>query len=108
MKRKGFWHKTPQGRLVHVLGDPGLANDSEFMNALDEMAFAAEQISNKARDKKIWCVVCQDYIARSELKLWSGDDAYHHLCPGCDNDLLPVQTEAEYFGLDEEKDDNGC
>ena len=40
---------------------------------------------------KIYCFVCQDWIARKELKRWTGDDALHYLCPGCDSDLLPVE-----------------
>ncbi len=48
--------------------------------------------NDPAFDKnKIWCDRCQDYIAKSELKRWTGDDALHYLCPGCDSDLLPVQ-----------------
>jgi hypothetical protein len=43
-------------------------------------------------DKLIYCRVCQDLIAESELKRWSGDDALHFLCPGCDSDLLPVRN----------------
>ncbi len=43
-------------------------------------------------DEVIWCEVCQDYIKRSELRFWNGDDAHHWLCPGCDSDLLPVTS----------------
>ena len=40
----------------------------------------------------IWCVLCEDWIERDELKRWTGDDALHWLCPGCDSDLLPVES----------------
>lgn len=62
----------------------------------------------KGPQEKIWCDVCQDYIARSELRLWTGDDRYHRLCPGCGDDLLPSLSEAEYLaslGIVEEQDD---
>ena len=54
---------------------------------------------------KIWCVMCQCWVKRSELKYWSGDDCRHYLCPGCDSDLLPpVNIDLEYDRwLEEEK-----
>lgn len=39
--------------------------------------------------EKIYCLLCQDWYDKSELKEWSGDDRRHFLCPGCDSDLLP-------------------
>lgn len=49
---------------------------------------------------KIHCPICQDWIDKSELKKWSGDDRRHFLCPGCDSDLLPSKP-----SLDKELDD---
>jgi hypothetical protein len=59
------------------------------------------------KQEKIWCGVCQVWRLRSELTHWTGDDAHHWLCPGCDRDLLPVLSEEEYFaslGLTDDKE----
>jgi hypothetical protein len=56
------------------------------------------------RPNEIWCVICQDWIARSELKRWSGDDQQHFLCPGCDSDLLPTQPSLD-AELDREQEE---
>ena len=40
--------------------------------------------------KMIWCDRCQCFVSEKDLKRWTGDDALHRLCPGCDTDLLPV------------------
>lgn len=42
-------------------------------------------------DMVIWCRPCQAYYTKADLKRWTGDDALHYLCPGCDSDLLPVE-----------------
>lgn len=47
-------------------------------------------------ENEIWCGMCQGWVARVDLIIWTGDDSLHHLCPGCDSDLLPVE------GMDEE------
>lgn len=39
----------------------------------------------------IFCGVCVDDIPVSELRVWTGDDAKHYLCPGCGCDLLPIE-----------------
>jgi Zn finger protein HypA/HybF involved in hydrogenase expression len=39
----------------------------------------------------IWCDACETWVDKSELKRWTGDDALHYLCPGCDSDLVPVE-----------------
>ena len=44
-----------------------------------------------AEPEKIYCVVCSDWIKKSELIFWNGDDQRHYLCPGCGFDLLPVK-----------------
>lgn len=47
----------------------------------------------KGGDKDfIWCRLCETWVNRNELKRWTGDDALHWLCPGCDDDLLPVES----------------
>lgn len=64
----------------------------------------------KKEEGLIWCGLCQDHIARIELRPWSGDDRYHWLCPGCGRDLLPVLSEAEYFaslGITDEEVSDG-
>lgn len=43
-------------------------------------------------DESIWCQVCQCWQRQSGLVRWTGDDALHFLCPGCDGDMLPVQS----------------
>ena len=40
--------------------------------------------------KMIWCDRCRCFVSEKDLKRWTGDDALHYLCPGCDADLLPV------------------
>lgn len=35
----------------------------------------------------VWCRVCCDWIPNTDLKIWTGDDAKHYLCPDCDSDL---------------------
>jgi hypothetical protein len=41
--------------------------------------------------RMIWCDRCQCFVSEKDLKRWTGDDALHHLCPGCDADLLPIE-----------------
>jgi hypothetical protein len=54
---------------------------------------------------KIWCRVCQDWIDRSTLRRWTGDDRLHYLCPGCDSDMVfPVRdVDEEILGNFAEK-----
>lgn len=49
------------------------------------------KMEKSEKHEKIWCEVCEDWIKRAELVRWTGDDALHWLCPGCDSDLLPVE-----------------
>lgn len=42
-------------------------------------------------EERIYCIVCDAWVLKSGLKRWTGDDALHWLCPGCDSDLLPVE-----------------
>lgn len=44
-----------------------------------------------AGENRIWCGMCQAWVAREDLRRWTGDDSLHHLCPGCDSDLLPIE-----------------
>lgn len=39
-----------------------------------------------------WCKMCETWVKRSELVRWTGDDALHYLCPGCDSDMVEVQS----------------
>lgn len=39
----------------------------------------------------VWCQICEDWINKSEFVRWTGDDALHHLCPGCDSDMTAPQ-----------------
>jgi hypothetical protein len=39
----------------------------------------------------IYCRNCEAWVERKDLVRWTGDDALHYLCNGCDDDLLPVQ-----------------
>ncbi len=52
---------------------------------------------NTTRPEKgdIWCKYCEHYVNERDLKIWTGDDSIHHLCPGCDDDLLPVERMEE-------------
>lgn len=43
-------------------------------------------------DDDAWCLMCQCYVRRADMNRWTGDDALHYLCPGCDSDLLPVES----------------
>lgn len=45
----------------------------------------------KEEEEKVYCIVCDAWVLKSGLKRWTGDDALHRLCPGCDSDLLPVE-----------------
>lgn len=40
----------------------------------------------------IWCGLCEVWVEHKNLVPWSGDDAQHYLCPGCDSDMLPVEN----------------
>lgn len=40
----------------------------------------------------IWCGLCEIWVERKDFIKWTGDDALHYLCPGCDSDMLPVQN----------------
>lgn len=49
-------------------------------------------------DEAIWCDPCQCYVERQTLRRWSGDDAVHWLCPGCDSDLVfPILPVDEWY-----------
>lgn len=41
----------------------------------------------------IWCANCEMHYTPADLKRWTGDDAVHYLCPGCDSDLLLLPVE---------------
>ena len=37
-----------------------------------------------------FCPRCQDFITRKEMRhTLADDDTYRHICPGCDEELLP-------------------
>lgn len=38
-----------------------------------------------------WCMLCECWVEIADMKRWTGDDSIHHLCPGCDSDLLPTE-----------------
>jgi hypothetical protein len=66
-----------------------MAGDSDFICINPECPNSSRYIDHS---DDIYCRVCEDWIKRSELKRWTGDDAVHHLCPGCDSDLLLVKS----------------
>ena len=35
----------------------------------------------------VFCMNCQCWVERADMKRWTGDDMLHLLCPGCDTDL---------------------
>ncbi len=45
-------------------------------------------LGDPEQDDWLWCGRCTCWVAKKDLKIWSGDDMRHHLCPGCDADLL--------------------
>jgi hypothetical protein len=47
-----------------------------------------EQKREAKMKEAIYCVVCCDWIPKDQLKIWTGDDMLHHLCPDCDSDLM--------------------
>lgn len=49
----------------------------------------------------IFCGVCVDDIPVSELRVWTGDDAKHFLCPSCGCDLLPIEYPEQEVLTDE-------
>jgi hypothetical protein len=49
------------------------------------------EIAAASRDGVVWCGCCDCWVKISELKRWTGDDRLHYLCPGCDDDLLPIE-----------------
>lgn len=56
------------------------------------------------REEKIYCINCDVWVLKSGLKRWTGDDALHWLCPGCDSDLLPVEPlPGEYYQRESEE-----
>ena len=59
---------------------------------LAKMRYRRERFKRFMDPNSIYCGVCEDWIPRGELKHWTGDDALHYLCPGCDSDLLPVEN----------------
>lgn len=54
--------------------------------------FEENERQRKLAEGKVYCVMCECWVDKNELKRWTGDDALHYLCPGCDSDLLPVQN----------------
>ena len=61
--------------------------------AADNIAFISARSAQET--KRIYCPLCDAYYAEHELILWTGDDRLHHLCPGCDSDLLPSTSSPE-------------
>ncbi len=44
----------------------------------------------------VWCQLCECWVEREDMKEWSADGSViHFLCPGCDDDLLPVERVEE-------------
>jgi hypothetical protein len=81
-------------RLVDKEIESLLADINKISVAQPDM-FAVSARKEKDEDKKVWCVRCMTLVSVDELKIWTGDDALHHLCPGCDSDLLPVEKMPE-------------
>lgn len=54
-------------------------------------------VDQRAKDiaerKIIWCFRCQCFVKREDLKIWTGDDMLHRLCPGCDADLVEPEIQ---------------
>lgn len=50
-KGRGFWLQTESG-LIHVLGDPALADDPEFRTAMETMAKAAKAEAERFNEAK--------------------------------------------------------
>ena len=77
-------------------GDEIMSDEWEYQDWMHSSEglpdFEENARKKKLAEGKIFCIVCEDWIDRSELKRWTGDDALHYLCPGCDSDLLPVQS----------------
>jgi hypothetical protein len=55
-----------------------------------EEAQRRREIAEKEKHA-VYCRMCMCWVEKSDLKRWTGDDALHYLCPGCDSDLVPVQ-----------------
>jgi len=62
---------------------------------IDEIEFDDDSPKKEKKEEKVWCALCQDYIKRSEMKYWSGDDRPALLCPGCDQTLIWLPREEE-------------
>lgn len=56
----------------------------------DEPTYEEVQEENQ-RNGIVWCDNCCEWVSIRTLKRWTGDDRLHWLCPGCDDDLLPVE-----------------
>jgi hypothetical protein len=57
-----------------------------------------------SQEEKLYCIVCDAWVLKSSLKRWSGDDALHWLCPGCDSDLVQVEPlPSEYYKRESEE-----
>jgi hypothetical protein len=56
----------------------------------DDKEMDGSEIEASSRNGVVWCGYCECWINTSELKRWTGDDRLHWLCPGCDDDLVPV------------------
>jgi hypothetical protein len=55
-------------------------------------------------EEYLYCTVCDAWVLKSSLKRWTGDDALHWLCPGCDSDLVPVEPlPSEYYKRESEE-----
>lgn len=80
------WNKTAE--LAHKSGLDDLAEK----HRPDEGAgwYTIYRAEEKLRQDMVWCEVCECWVDRADLKIWTGDDRKHYLCPGCDSDLLPV------------------
>lgn len=85
----GFYTRTKKGNTAHINGKENMSD--ETLEALHVMIDAVYQQHTNKSDDPIWCRVCECWQERSGLKRWTGDDRLHFLCPGCDDDLLPVE-----------------
>lgn len=64
-------------------------------------------------NEKIYCQYCEWWVDRAHLIFWTGDDAVHFLCPGCDADMVfPILAVDDWYEMvaaqhEAKRDDQG-
>lgn len=96
----GYCLESPDGSCRMEEVDQAGDNENYDLDANEEpyrWSVVEIDVDQRAKDiaerKIIWCFRCQCFVKREDLKIWTGDDMLHRLCPGCDADLVEPEIQ---------------